>query len=203
MISTTIRSEHTAPRPLSCKLAHGRTLSRGLVYCFALFVVSTSSGGVILGFGSFSLRFLEASLLTADELNIVFNVGVAPPPRSLLLSLRQSPSLISSASCIHRFRFALAICSSPAPSPSPTLQLSLHLLRLTFSSGFQLLTFFTLLWSCLHDSVGPRAVATSGIALASLGNLLIALAVQARIRCCPSYPPRQSCPHSTRLYEPQ
>ena len=75
------------------------TTSRDFVYCFALFVICTSSGGVILGVGSFADKVKEADLLTDDDLNVVFNVG------------------------------------------------------------FQLLTGFTLLWSCLFDSLGPRGVA--------------------------------------------
>lgn len=54
----------------------GRRISRELVYCFALFVICTSSGGVILGNGPFSEKFnKEHQLLYRDELNVVFNVG--------------------------------------------------------------------------------------------------------------------------------
>jgi MFS family permease len=54
-------------------------------------------------------------------------------------------------------------------------------LNTVFNVGFQLLTWMSLLWSTLHDSIGPRAVGVLGMALAVAGNLLIALAVDSRV----------------------
>jgi len=96
------------------------TTSREFVYCFAFLVISTSSGGVILGVGSFADKFKSADLLPADDLNVVFNVGFQHGVHAAVVRL--------------------------------------------------------------HDSLGPRAIATLGMALATVGNLIIGLGAHFEIR---------------------
>ena len=55
-------------------------------------------------------------------------------------------------------------------------------IAIVFNVGFQLLTWLSLVWSLLHDSLGPRCCAVLGLATAASGNLTIALALGARLR---------------------
>ena len=91
--------------------------SREFVYFASLFIVCSSSGGVILGVGAFADATTQREeLLSAHEVEIVFNVA------------------------------------------------------------FQMLTFFSILWSLLQVPLGPRFCAVAGLILAALGNFLIASA---------------------------
>ena len=42
--------------------------------------------------------------------------------------------------------------------------------------AFQMLTWLSLVWSCLHDSLGPRGCAVAGSIMAASGHLIIAIA---------------------------
>ena len=50
-------------------------------------------------------------------------------------------------------------------------------INIVFNVGFQMLTWLSLIWSILHDIIGPRACAIFGISIAAIGNLTIAVAL--------------------------
>lgn len=54
-------------------------------------------------------------------------------------------------------------------------------INIVFDLGFQMLTWLSLMWSLLHDTLGPRGCGMLGLALAALGNLIIALAVHGSV----------------------
>lgn len=103
----------------ACTRGPGRRLNANVAYAVVLFVACTSSGGTILGVGAFSAKVTAAGLLSAQDTDIVFNVG------------------------------------------------------------FQLLTWVSLVWSLLHDTIGPRACAVSGLLVTACGHFTIALAATA------------------------
>jgi hypothetical protein len=55
-------------------------------------------------------------------------------------------------------------------------------LNIVFDFGFQMLTWMSLVWSALHDSLGPRGCAVLGLMIAAFGNTVIALAVVQEVR---------------------
>ena len=57
--------------------------------------------------------------------------------------------------------------------------LSAHDAEGVFNVGFQLLTWISLVWSLLHDTIGPRACAVCGLLVAACGHFTIALAATA------------------------